>query len=79
MKTITLSDQAYERLKAWKEESHESFSQIVLKKVPKRGTLGHLLENIQRLPPLSEAGAKAMRETLAEANDWKGQEEPWTA
>lgn len=79
MKTITLSDQAYERLKAWKEESHESFSQIVLKKVPKRGTLGHLLEHIQRLPPLSDEAEKAMRESVADGKDWKGQEDPWTA
>ncbi|MFM8230618.1 MAG: antitoxin VapB family protein, partial [Chthoniobacterales bacterium] len=38
MKTITLTDEAYHRLKSWKTEPSESFSKVVLKAVPKRGT-----------------------------------------
>ena len=53
MKTITLTDEAYERLKAWK-SGKDSFSQVVLRKVPKRGTFGDLNESFKALPPLSE-------------------------
>ncbi|MFT5474230.1 MAG: putative CopG family antitoxin, partial [Kiritimatiellia bacterium] len=34
MKTISLTDEAYKRLKEWKDESNDSFSKVVLKVVP---------------------------------------------
>jgi len=52
MKTITLSEEAYERLKAWK-TGKESFSQVVLRLVPKRGTFGDLEDGFRTLPKLS--------------------------
>ena len=52
MKTITLSEEAYERLKAWK-AGKESFSQVVLRLVPKRGTFGDLEDAFRSLPKLS--------------------------
>ena len=52
MKTITLSEEAYERLKAWK-TGKESFSQVVLRLVPKRGTFGDLEDAFRTLPKLS--------------------------
>ncbi len=39
MKTITLDDAAYERLKAWKRSQRDSFSQVVRRVVPEPGTL----------------------------------------
>jgi predicted CopG family antitoxin len=64
MKTITLSEAAYERLKAWK-AGGESFSQVVLRLVPKRGTFGDLNESFKALPALSGEQSRVMLETLA--------------
>ncbi|MFT3991361.1 MAG: antitoxin VapB family protein [Luteolibacter sp.] len=43
MKTITIDDIAYERLKAWKNGPKESFSNVVKRVVPEAGTLGAFL------------------------------------
>ena len=51
MKTITLSDDAYERLKAWKEGS-DSFSTVVLRVVPKRGTAADMSTAFRELDSL---------------------------
>ena len=64
MKTITLTDEAYERLKAWK-AGKDSFSRVVLRVVPKRGTFGDLNESFKTLPQLSEQQARIMHETIA--------------
>jgi predicted CopG family antitoxin len=64
MKTITLSDAAYERLKAWK-SGGESFSQVVLRVVPKRGTFGDLNESFKALPALTDEQSRVMFETMA--------------
>ena len=47
MKTITLTDVAYQRLKDWKQGSQSSFSSVVLKVVPERGTLGQMIEDVK--------------------------------
>jgi predicted CopG family antitoxin len=64
MKTITLTNEAYERLKAWKAEK-ESFSRVVLRKVAKRGTFGDLDDCFRQIPPLSEEQSKLIDQTLA--------------
>jgi Putative antitoxin len=57
MKTITLNHEAYERLKAWK-TGRESFSEVILRTVPKRGTFGDLDETFKGLPrPVDEQAA----------------------
>jgi predicted CopG family antitoxin len=63
MKTITLSEAAYERLRAWK-GGGESFSQVVLRVVPKRGTFGDLNESFKALPGLSGEQSRVMLETM---------------
>jgi predicted CopG family antitoxin len=78
MKTITLTEEAYERLKAWKDRGLDSFSKVVLAKVPRRGTLADLAHAIGRLPPLTEEQARAMDEAAGWANDWRSQRDPWT-
>jgi predicted CopG family antitoxin len=70
MKTITLTDDAYQRLLAWKETPRESFSKVVLKVVPKRGTLADLDAQVSQLPPLTEAQAQVMEDAVAWANRW---------
>lgn len=78
MKTITLTDEAYERLVGHKCGPKDSFSRVVLRVVPKRGTLGGLAEQIANLPLLTDEQARVMEETLAWANDWRNYRDPWT-
>jgi len=40
MKTITLDEEAYRRLLAWKRAKGDSFSKVVKRVVPEAGTLG---------------------------------------
>lgn len=77
MKTITLTDEAYDRLVSWKEGTKDSFSKVVLRVVPKRGTLADLAEQFEKLPPLTEAQAKIMEDAVAWANDWRNCRDPW--
>jgi len=78
MKTITLTDEAYDRLKEWKKEGKDSFSSVVLRLVPKYGTLAELLENFQHLPTLSEEQAKLMEVSVAWSNDLQNYRDPWS-
>jgi predicted CopG family antitoxin len=78
MKTITLTDEAYQRLLQWKASPKESFSSVVLKVVPKRGTLADLAKQMDSLPPLTDEQARVVQETIAWANDWKNWKDPWT-
>lgn len=82
MKTLTLTNEAYERLKDWKTGGNDSFSNVVLRMVPKRGTLGEMLENFKQLPPLTDPQVEIIAETIAWANDWENvteAEQPWPA
>ena len=79
MKTITLSEEAYERLKAWKESPADSFSCVVLKVVPRKGTLAQMSEEIRQLPPLTGAQAKVMEDTVAWGRDPRKHRKPWTS
>ena len=67
-KTITLTDEAYERLKAWK-TGEDSFSRVVLRTVRKRGTFGDLNESFKALPPLSGQHSRIVQETVASKNE----------
>lgn len=78
MKTITLTEEAYERLRSWKDRRLDSFSKVVLAKVPKKGTLADLASELERLPELTEEQAKVMEEAAEWANDWQNQRDPWT-
>ncbi len=53
MKTVTFSEEAYERLKSWKDSGRESFSSVVLRVVPKRGTAADLNQAFRELPALT--------------------------
>ena len=49
-KTVSLSDEAYERLASWKKDEEESFSHLIMRKLPKwmsREERIALLEKIQ--------------------------------
>lgn len=79
MKTITLTDQAYKRLKDWKAEEKESFSSVVLKVVPEKGTLGQMLEDMGHMPVLGHRQAKVMEDTVKWGRDPRRSVDPWTS
>ncbi len=78
MKTITLTEEAYERIAVLKTSPRDSFSKVILRSVPKRGTAGEMLKAIAELPPLTDKQAKLMEKVAAEHNDWKKWRDPWT-
>jgi predicted CopG family antitoxin len=79
MKTISLTEEAYQRLQTWKSGSAESFSKVVLRLVPPKYTGAAILEAARGIPPLSGEQADRMEEALAEANDWSKVQQPWTS
>lgn len=79
MKTISLTDEAYERLASWKLNGKESFSSVVLKVVPKRGTLADLGAEIDNLPTMTARQADVMEKAIGWANDWRNLRDPWTS
>ena len=77
MKTITLTDEAYGRLSVWKESAKDSFSRIVERMVPARGSLKSVMAAWEALPPLSAKQFDAIEKGLSEVNDWSKQRDPW--
>ena len=79
MKTITLTDQAYKRLKDWKGAEGESFSAVVLKVVPEKGTLGQMVEDLGRMKPLNPSQAKVMEGTVKWGRAPEKSKDRWTS
>jgi predicted CopG family antitoxin len=75
MKTITLDDAAYERLKAWKKGSRESFSSVVKRVIPEPGTLGAFLSHVQVVGNGDQDKDELMEEAIRERSASK--EDPW--
>ena len=75
MKTITLDDAAYNRLKAWKKNSSESFSTVVKRLVPEAGSLGAFLAFVERRGtdrmPGNDTMQQVVEDRLVNKND------PW--
>jgi predicted CopG family antitoxin len=79
MKTITLTDEAYERIAALKTSPRDSFSKVILRVVPKRGTGAQLLAGAAALPRLTEAQSRVIEDVVAHNNDWRNWRDPWTS
>lgn len=75
MKTITLDEVAYERLKAWKKGSSESFSSVVKRVIPQPGTLGAFLSHVQASGTNETEKDDLMEETINDRSAVK--EDPW--
>lgn len=75
MKTITLDDEAYRRLKAWKRDHGDSFSTVVKRVVPEAGTLGAMEQFVSR-----RTVAKSKDELLEASIERRptGKSNPWT-
>ena len=75
MKTITLDDVAYDRLKAWKSNPRESFSTVVKRIVPEAGTLGALLKFADAHNTANLPGNDLMEEAIEDRSSAKF--DPW--
>ena len=76
MKTITLDEVAYERLKAWKRGHNESFSSVVKRIIPEPGSLGAFLTLSEAHQTQSLVGNEILEESVEERSSAK--EDPWT-
>ena len=76
MKTITLDEVAYERLKAWKRGRNESFSSVVKRIIPEPGSLGAFLTSSAAHQTQSLTGNEAMQQAVETRSSAK--EDPWT-
>ena len=79
MKTISLTDEAYERLKSWKSPDCDSFSKVVLEVIPKRGTAADMEKAFQSLKPLTEEEAKRIEEAMGWVNSWDNVSDIWSS
>ena len=79
MKTITLTDEAYQRLRDWKEAHVDSFSKVVLAVVPRRGTVGQMVEDMGHLPSLSSEQARVMEDAAQWGRDPSATRDLWTS
>ncbi len=75
MKTITLDEDAYERLKAWKKGRNESFSSVVKRVIPEPGSLGAFLTFAEAHQTQSLAGNEVLEQAVEERSSAK--EDPW--
>jgi predicted CopG family antitoxin len=76
MKTIAVSENAYSLLAAWKSGRSDTFSAVIERLIPPKGTLTAAFEAAQSLPDLSdqefeslETAVNATRKELSQS--WK--------
>ena len=62
MKTISLTDSAYQRLNSWKEGC--TFSEVVERMVPAKGTIASALAAADGMPDLTEKEFDALEKSL---------------
>ncbi len=60
MKTIAISETAYDRLEGWKTSPTDTFSNVIERIVPRKVTFEVALEAAQQLPELSSAQEKEL-------------------
>ena len=75
VKTITLDDDAYRRLKAWKRKPGESFSSVVKRVLPEPGTLGAFLGFVESNATYLSSGNELLERTVEQRSLTK--EDPW--
>jgi predicted CopG family antitoxin len=75
MKTITLDEDAYRRLLAWKRAKGDSFSKVIKRVVPEAGTLGAMAQFVSSRRA-SEAQDAVLEAVVDERSSAKP--DPWT-
>jgi predicted CopG family antitoxin len=76
MKTITLDDEAYSRLKSWKKGTSESFSSVVKRVLPAPGSLGAFLAFVERRATATRPGNESMEAAVESRSAAKS--DPWS-
>jgi predicted CopG family antitoxin len=76
MKTITLDDEAYSRLKSWKKGTSESFSSVVKRVLPAPGSLGAFLAFVERRATATMPGNESMQAAVESRSAVKS--DPWS-
>jgi predicted CopG family antitoxin len=76
MKTITLDEDAYNRLKAWKRGGRESFSSVVKRVVPEPGSLASFVGFVESRATSSLPNNDLLEESINDRSPVK--EDPWT-
>ena len=77
VKTITLDEVAYARLKAWKRGSKESFSQVVKRLLPEPGTMASFLNFTETRHTAALSGNQLMDDAIEQRPAAKN--DPWTS
>ncbi|MGA0854905.1 MAG: antitoxin VapB family protein [Luteolibacter sp.] len=77
MKTITLDDAAYSKLKSWKRNNSESFSSVVKRVVPEPGSLGAFLAFVERRGTAHREGNEILNHVV-ETSRTSAKTDPWT-
>lgn len=77
MKTITLDEIAYARLKSWKRGSKESFSQVVKRLLPEPGTLASFVNFTETRHTATLTENQLLETAIEERSDAKS--DPWTS
>ncbi|MDD1702676.1 MAG: antitoxin [Methanoregula sp.] len=62
MKTISITEEAYERLKSLKKDESTSFSEVIVKYYPVRRKLSEVLEKLGDCTDLAESISRVSRE-----------------
>jgi len=76
MKTITLDDIAYNRLKSWKQKPSESFSSVVKRVIPEPGSLGAFLAFVEQRGTSARQGNEVLERLVETRSEVKV--DPWT-
>ena len=79
MKTTSLTEDAYERLKSWKSPEWDSFSKVVLEVIPKKGTAADMEKAFQTLPPLTQEEAKRIEQVMGWGKTCENASDTWSA
>lgn len=74
-KTISVSDRAYRRLRSWKTGKGDSFSQVIERLIPSKGSFDAVLEAAHELPVLSSTAAEELEARISETHT--PIEDPW--
>ena len=64
MKTIAVSEKAYTRLASWKNGRADTFSAVIERLIPPKGTLAAALEAAEALPDLPPRGFEAVERAI---------------
>jgi len=75
MKTITLDEDAYDRLKSWKRRSGDSFSAVVKRVVPRAGTLEAMARFAEERGPSADVRDDVLESTVESRPATK--RDPW--